>query len=126
MNTRRQAALELLMSHPDTVVAEILGVRLSTLTRWMQMADFAHALKGREREQEASLTRMARQAALNAAASLCQAAGEPSKTDIKVLLEVLKASGAFEETSEDPGEALAEIIRLAATAGETKVESEDE
>ena len=115
-----------MMSHPDTVVAEMLGVRLSTLRRWIQAPDFAEELKAREREQSASLARMARQAAVNAAASLCQAADEPSKTDIKVLLEVLKASGAFEETPEDPGEALAQIIRMAASAGETKVESEDE
>jgi hypothetical protein len=105
------------MSYPDSTVAEMLGIRLGTLRGWMRMDDFAKALADREREQKSSAVRIASQAVVNAAASLCQAAGEPSKTDIKVLLEVLKASGAFEQTPDDPGEALAQIIRLAA-AGE--------
>jgi hypothetical protein len=39
---------------------------------------------------------------------------ESAKTDGKVLLEILKASGAFEVPEVDPSEALAEIIRRAA------------
>ncbi|OFX14979.1 MAG: hypothetical protein A2Z18_05430 [Armatimonadetes bacterium RBG_16_58_9] len=118
MRTRRRTAVELLMSYPDSTVAEMLGVRLGTLRGWMRIDDFAKALADREREQEESGRRIARQAVVNAAASLCQAAGEPSKTDIKVLLEVLKASGAFNETPDDPGEALAQIIRLASAGQE--------
>ena len=125
MNTRRQTAVDLLMSYPDSVVAEMLGVRLGTLRRWMHMEDFAEALDQRDKEQKATVARIARQAAVNAAASLCQVASEPSKTDIKVLLEVLKACGAFEEKAEDAGQALAQIIRLATAAEETSGEPQD-
>ena len=125
MNTRHQAAVELLMSYPDSTVAEMLGIRLATLRRWMHMEDFAEALKERDQEQEATVARIARQAAVNAAASLCQVAGEPSKTDIKVFLEVLKACGAFDEKTEDAGQALAQIIRLATAAEEISSEPQD-
>ena len=121
MNARRREALELLMSHPDTVVAEMLGVKLATLREWMRQDDFAEALRRRDMEQRASLSRVARQAALNAATSLCQVASEPAQSDAKVLLELLKLSGAFEENACDPGEALAEIIRQAAKAEEVEV-----
>ena len=113
MNARRRAAVELLLSHPDSTAAEMLGVRLSTLRKWMEMDDFAAALARRERDQAASLRRIARQSAVNAASALCAGCSETSKADIKVLLEVLKASGAFDAEQADPGEALAEVIRRA-------------
>ena len=113
MKARHRAAIELLLSHPDTTVAEMIGIRLSTLRAWMQMDCFAEALRDREREQQAGARRIARQAALNSAATLCQLACEPTKPDAKVLLEVLKASGVYEAESEDPGAALAEVIKLA-------------
>ena len=96
MSGKPRAAIELLMSYPDTMVAEMLGVRLSTLRRWLRDSVFADALREREREQKASANRLARQAVINAAAALCQATSDPSKPDAKVLLEVLKQSGAFE------------------------------
>ena len=77
------------------------------------MEHFAEALCAREREQAAGARRIARQAALNSAATLCQLACEPTKPDAKVLLEVLKASGVYEAETEDPGAALAEVIKLA-------------
>ena len=120
MKNRRYAAVELLMSYPDSVVAEMLGIKLRTLTRWSGMRDFAEALKERERRQRESLARIARQAALRAAASLCQATGEPSKADAKVLLEVLKASGAFEPEQADPADALAEVVGRVMNAEEEK------
>jgi len=123
MKSKRYAALELLMSHPDCVVAEMLGIKLATLRDWMNRPDFAEALRRREQEQRASLRRISIQAAINAAASLCQAAGEQSKPDIKALLEMLKLSGAFDAGSTDPGEALSEIIRRAAQEGSVDVQS---
>ena len=112
MNSRRALAVELLMSYPESTVAEMLGVRLKTLTRWMAMPDFADALRQRERSQRQSLSRIARQSALRAAASLCQLAGngEPAKVDPKVLLDVIKTSGAFEKDESDSADALIEII----------------
>jgi len=113
MKARHRTAIELLLSHPDTTVAEMIGIRLSTLRAWMQADHFAEALRTREREQAAGARRIARQAALNSAATLCALACEPTKPDVKILLEVLKASGVYEAESEDPGAALAEVIKLA-------------
>ena len=113
MKSRHRAAIELLLSHPDTTVAEMMGVRLCTLRAWMQMEHFAEALRDREREQGAGARRMARQAVVNSAAKLCQLAVGPEKPDTKVLLDVLKVSGVFDAETEDPGAALAEVIRQA-------------
>ncbi|MCE5199014.1 MAG: hypothetical protein ABFD54_05030 [Armatimonadota bacterium] len=120
MRARRRTAIELLMNHPDSVVAEMLGIRLSTLRQWINDPVFSEALRDREREQKAGLGRLARQAALNAAAALCQVTGESGgsgKSDAKVLLDILKVSGAFDAEPTDPGEALAEIIRKASEVG---------
>lgn len=113
MKSRHRAAIELLLSHPDTTVAEMIGIRLSTLRAWMRMESFAEALRAREREQEASARRIARQAVVNSATKLCQFATGPEKPDTKVLLDVLKVSGVFDAESEDPGAALAEMVKLA-------------
>ena len=125
MKARRRTAIELLMSHPDSTVAEMLGVRLITLRQWLHDPEFSQALRDREREQRTSAGRIARQAVINAATSLCQAVSDPSKPDVKALLEVLKASGVFEIEQEDPGEALAEIIRQAAKMEEERFECRD-
>ncbi|MEN6357309.1 MAG: hypothetical protein ABFD83_09520 [Armatimonadota bacterium] len=113
MKARRHTAIELLMCHSDSIAAEMLGIRLSTLRQWMREESFMDALREREKEQAAGFRRLARQAALNAASALCRMTSESAKTDGKVLLEILKASGAFETPDVDPGEALAEIIRRA-------------
>lgn len=113
MKVKHQTAVELLMSYPDTVVAEMLGVQLCTLRRWMESDDFSDALRRREREQRATLARLARQAAVNAASSLCQVASDTNKPDAKVLIEVLKLSGAFDEEVVDPEAELAELVKRA-------------
>lgn len=118
MNGRRLVAVELLLSYPDSTVAEMLGVRLQTLNRWMGEDEFATALRAREREQVRGLARIARQAAIRAAASLCQTVADQAKPDVKVLLDILKASGAFEAEQADPADAVREIIRLAEQAAE--------
>lgn len=79
----------------------------------MQDETFSAALREREKEQAAGFKRLARQAALNAASTLCQITGESAKSDGKILLDILKASGAFEADELDPGDALAEIIKRA-------------
>lgn len=111
MNGKQFTAIELLMSYPDYVVAEMLGVRLTTLLRWMSGAEFTRALKARERDQMRGLARIARSTALRAAVALCQTAGEPSKSDAKILLDLLKTSGAFETEEDNSDKALAEIVR---------------
>ena len=113
MKATHREAIELLLSHPDTTVAEMMGIRLATLRAWMQMEHFAEALRDREREQGAGARRMARQAVVNSAAKLCQLAVGPEKPDTKVLVDVLKVSGVFDAETEDPGAALAEMVKLA-------------
>lgn len=120
MKLRHATAIELLLSYPDSVVAEMLGIRLSTLARWMQSDVFAQALRERERAQKKGLARIARQAAVRAAATLCQLAQDQTKPDAKSLLEIIKASGAFEDEQSDPAEELAAVIRAAAEAVEAK------
>jgi len=113
MKAKRRTAVELLLCHPDTTVAEMIGVRLSTLRAWMQNAEFAEALRRRESEQQSAARRIARQAVVNSAAVLCQLASNPQKLDGKLLVDVLKASGAFETEADDPGAALAEMMERA-------------
>ncbi|MDH7602290.1 MAG: hypothetical protein QHI38_09100 [Armatimonadota bacterium] len=121
MNAKRALAVELLMNYPDWVVAEMVGVRLKTLQGWMKMPDFAEALREREKDQARSVSRLARQAALKAAAALCEVNGGTAKPDPKILLETLKLSGAFEEPVQDPADVLGELVNraLAASGEET-------
>lgn len=114
MKAKRYAAIDLLMSYPDATVAEMLGVKMSTLRRWMQMEDFQKVLKERERERRACLNRIVWQAAVNTASNLCRVTGENMKPDVKALLEVLKLCTELDTDCTDPGEALAEVIRQAA------------
>lgn len=113
MKARRRTAIELLLCHPDTTVAEMIGVRLSTLRAWMRDAEFAEALRQRETEQQSACRRIARQAVLNSAAMLCQLVCDLQKLDAKLLVDVLKASGAFETDADDAGAALTEIMERA-------------
>ncbi len=125
LKTKHAAAIELLLSYPDHVVAEMLGIRLQTLARWMHDAGFAETLRAREREQKRSLARIARQSALRAAATLCDMAGNGARPDPKVLVDILKASGAFEPEQDDPAEAIREIIRNAGQAAEVSGEPQE-
>lgn len=111
MKSRRARAVDLLMGNQPEQVAKMVGVRLITLESWMKMNDFRDALASREREHKRSLARLARQAAVNAAETLCTVAANRTKPDAKILLEIIKASGAFEPQTEDSGDSLAEVIR---------------
>lgn len=110
LNHKYAAAVELLLAHPDTVVAEMLGIRLATLRRWMRNPAFSQILRERELEQRSGAVRIARQAVVNAAAKLAGAVGGAEKPDPKVLLDVLKAAGAFDPEQADPAQALAEFV----------------
>jgi len=108
---KQSQAVELLMSYPDYTVAEKLGVRLRTLTRWAAMPEVSDAIRDREREQKRAVARLATQAVLRAAAALCEKAKGSESADPKLMLEVLKAASAFEAEQEDPGEALAQVLQ---------------
>jgi transcriptional regulator with XRE-family HTH domain len=111
MKSRRARAVDYLMSCTPEQTAEALGVRIQTLEQWMKMDDFKEALRAREREDKRSLARIARRAAINAAQTLSDIAADRTKPDVKVLLEIVKASGAFEKEAEDANDGLDEIIR---------------
>ncbi|MGC8862987.1 MAG: hypothetical protein ACP5R5_09475 [Armatimonadota bacterium] len=121
MNGKQTLAVELLMSYPDSTVAEMVGVRLKTLLRWMKTPEFSDALRERERNQTQTLSRLARQAAVKAAAALVESNGGAGKTDQKILLETLKLSGAFETPATDPADALAEIVSRAANQADPEL-----
>ncbi len=116
MKGRRALAVELLMSYPDSTVAEMIGIRLATLLKWMRLPEFKDALREREKHQKQTLARLARQAAVKAAASLCEDDENAPKPDPKVLLETLKVSGAFDMPAVDPEDALAEMVNRAANS----------
>jgi hypothetical protein len=113
MGPRHRRALDLLMSRQPHEVAEEMGVTLVTIERWMGSGEFRDALREREREQKRSLARLARQAAVRAARVLCDSASESAKLDAKLLLEIVKASGAFASEADDDDGGLDEMIRLA-------------
>jgi len=113
MRAKRRRAVRFLMTNSTERVAEMLGIRLTTLENWMSMDDFRAALREREREQKRSLARIARQAALNAAESLCDQVLDRAKPDAKIMLDLIKASAAFEAESEDPVAAIEEVLRHA-------------
>lgn len=120
VKSRRARAVDLLMGNPPAKVAESVGVRLSTLEGWMRTDSFREALRSREAEQKRSLSRIARQVAVNAAEALCQVAAGESKADGKLLLDVLKASGAFEAEAEDPAALMEEILWKARMEADTE------
>lgn len=110
MNPRKTAAIDLLLAHPEPVVAEMMGIRLTTLRRWMRDPEFTQALRERERQQAEALGRITRGTVLEAVRALRRLVADPAKPDLKAVVDVLKASGAFEQQVQDPGAALAEII----------------
>ena len=112
MKSRRARAVELLMSNQPVQVAEMVGVRVETLERWMDMVDFKEALASSEKMQKKSLAMLSRQAAVNAAETLCEIASDRTKPDAKILLEIVKAAGGFNQ-EEDNGEGIIEVLRAA-------------
>ena len=124
LNNQRKCAIDLLMCHPETLVAEMLGIKTSTLRSWMCDSEFSDALRERDNGQRTSLLRLARQSALFAAASLCQSASEPGKLDLKIAVELMKLSGAFEKEEISEMDALSEIIKMAAKTDESGVMDE--
>ncbi len=110
---RKTKAVDLLLSHSDKAVADMVGVKLSTLRSWMRTDAFVEALREREREQTLAAKRLARQAVINSAVKLCELTQNSSNAEAKVLLDVIKASGSLDQENEDPGALLADAIRQA-------------
>jgi len=105
LNTKQQTAIELLLSSTEQQTAQTLGVRKTTIYRWLNDPEFCSAIRDAERRQHKALIRIAGNAALNAVISLC------TGVDTKTALEVLKLSKVLEQQEEDPAEALAEFVK---------------
>lgn len=76
----------------------------------MNEPEFKKTLRQLEKNQAKSLARLSRQTALMSSAYLCRAISEQCKIDAKVLLDIIKASGAFEQTAESAESALADVV----------------
>ena len=117
MSPRKRMALELVCRYPLSVAAEMIGVKLSTLESWMESDNFKEAIAKHDREQQKSLTRLARTAAINAASSFCRLADDNSKADAKAMIDLLKLSNAFEIKDLEESFSIADVIKLAAKEG---------
>ncbi len=115
MISRKQGqALELLFFGPPEKVAEKVGVRISTLRRWLKDSGFRQALRARSREKREAGERLAAQAVMMASSALHTAlrTGE-DRPVTRAALETLKISGALAACLSPPGEeaeSLSQII----------------
>ena len=105
LSAKQQTAIELLFSNTEQQAAQMLGVRQSTMRRWLETPEFCTAIRDIERRQRKALIRIAGNAALIAVVSLC------TGVDPKTALEVLKLSKALEHQDEDSAEYLAEVLK---------------
>ncbi len=105
LSAKQQTAIELLFSNTEQQAAQMLGVRQSTMRRWLETPEFCTTIRDIERRQRKALIRIAGNAALIAVVSLC------TGVDPKTALEVLKLSKALEHQDEDSAEYLAEVFK---------------
>ena len=100
---------------PDEDVAKEMGVRVQTIENWRERADVRAELQRLHREYKAAASRLASRRACDAAIKLGELL---ERGDQKVMLDTLKASGAFDyEDATDTGAELEAIIEAAAKAG---------
>ena len=121
LNAIQEKAVRLLMELPEARVAEELGIRLITLRRWKGKKEFAEALRTAGREARDSAARILCNTLAHAAARVhaqvaLRADDERSpRPDLKVLVDMFKASGALTSAldgsaqSEDLDDVLAEL-----------------
>jgi len=113
--TRKQKlAIESLFHKAEEEVATSVGVRKETLRRWKSQPEFAAALAARSREIRAAAARILSMSSLTAAEklkALIDSSGPETKTDPKILLDALKASGLFDAVAEpEEGVTLDQLI----------------
>lgn len=114
LSWKQRRAVKLMFQKSDDEVAEEVGVKLKTVARWRRMPEFREALVAEEKLIRASAARIASDASLEAARNLHKIMAEGK--DGKLSLDILKASGAFEEREADAAEALEDVMQK---AGET-------
>jgi hypothetical protein len=116
MLTRRQRkAIKLMFQMTDAEVATSVEVRPETLAAWLREDDFREALAAESRSIKSAAARMTSDAALSAAKKLKETIETGKETkDSKLILDTLKASGAFAVQDDDAGESLEGMVsRLA-------------
>ncbi len=122
LTNKQKLAVEKLFRQTDSETAASLGVSLETLQRWKRQPAFQAAIAAKTKEIRSAAARMLSMGLLAAAQklkSLIEAGGPNDRSDPKILLDTLKASGLFEEAaSEDQAgdsieQAIAEALKTA-------------
>lgn len=109
LSWRQRKAIKLMFQMTDEEVAREVGIRTKTLAAWRRSPEFREALVAEVRAVRAATARIASQATLAAAKNLHKVLAEGK--DSKILLDALKASGAFEGQEDLSEDALEDIVR---------------
>lgn len=112
---KQRKAVRLMFQTSEEDVARELGVRVETISSWWKIPEFREALAAEARVIRSTAARIASEASLAAAKNLYKILSEGK--DGKLLLDTLKASGAFDAVVESPEESLEEIVRQVAGDG---------
>lgn len=116
LSRRQRKAIKLMFQKPDEEVAAEIGVSVEAICKWRLNKEFRKSLADEERAIRAAAARITSDASLVAAKNLHSLLS--SGSDGKLSLDTLKASGAFTERDDEPGETLEDIIREAARGDE--------
>ena len=105
LSAKQKKAVRLLFEMPEDRVAKEVGVRLSTLRRWMGRRDFVHAMDAWGREGHDAAVRISSQNSAHAAAKLQEIVtgkvdGASAKLDAKTLVDLLKGGGILKEAAD--------------------------
>ena len=110
MLSRRQLrAVKRLFQKSEEEVAAEIGVKAETIVIWLQSLEFRKALIAEGRTIRAAAARITTDVSLSAAKNLQKQLSDAK--DGKLALDILKASGAFEEQKEDEEDPLESILQ---------------
>jgi hypothetical protein len=114
LTAKQKKAVRLMFQMTDDEVAREVGVTPETVALWRRRLEFAEALASEERAIRAAASRIAAGASLEAARRLRHTLEHGGD---KALLDVLKASGAFQERAESAEEAIEAVIAQSVREG---------
>ncbi len=114
LSAKQKRAVRLMFRMTDEEVAGEIGVTQEAIDGWRKKPQFAAALAGEERQIRAAASRIAAGASLEAARRLHQMLDGGAE---KSALDVLKASGAFQERVEGAEDAIEALIARAVEEG---------
>jgi len=120
LSTKLKEAARKMFFLPEEEVAKAMGVQVRTVRRWLKRSDFRAELRQLQQEYRQAAARFASRQARDAALKL----GELIENrDPKVLLDTLKASGAFEyQDAADADGGLDAILEKLAAVDEDKTD----